>query len=81
MNVAPRAIFPFDPLSGRYVKESLASVVTYVESWRADGTAINLTLYDTLLSDGYKIYNLTEDSTLIARVLTCINATITSSDT
>ncbi|MEG0601638.1 MAG: 5'-nucleotidase C-terminal domain-containing protein [Mucinivorans sp.] len=81
VNVAPRAIFPFDPLSGRYVKESLASVVTYVESWRADGTAINLTLYDTLLSDGYKIYNLTEDSTLIARVLTYINATITSSDT
>lgn len=80
VRVAPRAIFPFEPISGRYVGESLAPVATYVQAWREEG-ALELIVNDSLLSKGYKMYLKLEDSTLFNRVLTYLNASVTSTDT
>ncbi|MEG1670579.1 MAG: 5'-nucleotidase C-terminal domain-containing protein [Mucinivorans sp.] len=81
VRVAPLAIFPFDPLSGRYLAQSLSPVATFVDAWREEGSKIELEIYDTLLVKGYKIYAQLEDSTLIDRVVSYLKSTITSRDT
>lgn len=67
VDVECRALFPFDPISGRYVAGSMSQVAAYTEQWR---------LYDSLslrvskrLMGGYQIYEQLVDSTLSDRVL------------
>lgn len=68
VEVAPEAIFPFDPLSGRYVKHSLAPVATYIAAWREEGSEVMVSVSDSALSAGYRIYLDVVDSTLMDRV-------------
>lgn len=79
--VAPAAIFPFDPLRSTYSKQSLSPVDTYVRAWRAEGQDVRLTVCDTSLSDGYKIYLDLVDSTLLHRALVYIGGSIATHDT
>lgn len=81
VRVAPVALFPFDPLSTRYVHESLAPVVSYVEAWRNEGEKIDLRISRQKLGKGYKLYFKLEDSTLYNRVLTYLSALDDGSDT
>lgn len=61
-----RALFPFEPMSGRYVAGSLSQVAEYVAQWRAVDS-ISLTL-SPQLTIGYRIYEELVDSTLSTRV-------------
>lgn len=62
-----RALFPFEPLSGRYVAGSLSQVAEYVAQWR-DVDSISLTI-SPRLTLGYELYEALVDSTLSGRVL------------
>lgn len=74
--VAPKALFAFDPLTDRYERESLSSVATYVEAFRADGWDVRLNISAARLGRGTRIYESLEDSTLFNRVLTYLNASM-----
>lgn len=74
VEVAPAAIFPFDPLSGRYVKHSLAPVATYIAAWREAGSEVRVSVSDSALAKAYRLYLDIEDSTLMVRVLEYLNA-------
>lgn len=60
------ALFPFDPLSSRYIPGSLSQVAQYVQQWRAVDS-ISLTI-SPQLSLGYRLYDELVDSTLDTRV-------------
>lgn len=77
-----RALFPFEPIGGRYVAGSLSQVAEYVEQWRATEDSVSLT-FSIRLSPGYSLYEQIADSTLSKRVLayfepyTTVDSTIT----
>lgn len=79
------AIFPFEPMYGRYVRKSLPSVATYMEAWRVQEPTITLEIRDSL-SWAYRYYILNVDTTLMPRVLsyldasTCVDTTLESDD-
>lgn len=80
VKVAPEALFSFDPISGRYVKNSLPSVATYIEAWREQGD-LELVVSLARLSKGYTIYNRLGDSTLIGRAIEYLGAQKVATDT
>jgi len=65
-------LFPFDPITDRYLKGSLASAATYIASWREELGTENVEVFLSAPSvaplDGYRLYDLMEDSTLFRRV-------------
>lgn len=72
--VEPKSIFPFDPLTTYYVKESLAPVDTYVKAWRGEGEQIKLVVGDSSLCAGFRFYIANVDKTLLDSVLSYLNA-------
>lgn len=80
VKVAPEALFSFDPISGRYVKNSLPSVATYIEAWREQGE-VEILVSLARLSRGYTIYNKLGDSTLLPRVSEYLGAQKVATDT
>lgn len=66
------APFPFDPIRDRYMKGSLASVVTFVDAWRSELGASNVKVVvgrSLNRSLGFEIYEAIGDSTISKRVL------------
>ncbi len=77
IDVVMEGLFPFEPVSGYYVKHSLAPVHTYIQDWRREEPELLLRIADSL-SWGYRHYCGTVDTTLLNRVAEYLSATITA---
>lgn len=80
VTVIADGLFPFDPISGRYVARSIAPAVTYVEAWRAEGQVVDVKVIDSL-SFGYRHYCQQVDTTLKNRVLSYLDAKVETDTT
>lgn len=75
VTVVVDGLFPFDPITSRYVVRSLAPISTYAEAWRAEGQKVEIFVIDSL-SFGYRYYCEHADTTLKNRVLSYVGATL-----
>ncbi len=77
IDVVMEGFFPFDPVNGYYLKNSLAPVHTYMEDWRRDEPGLRLCVADSL-SWGYRHYCTSVDTTLLPRVMEYLGGSVAS---